>query len=120
MKLFLSFLVIMNLIINAGFSQTFQIGHTQQNFIDASRENRNITTEIYYPSNTTGDDVPVATGQFPVLVFGHGFVMIWSAYDVVWEALVPNGYIMVFAKTETSFSPSHTDFAKTLRFCLAL
>jgi dienelactone hydrolase len=99
-----------------GTAQPFQIGHRQKSFTDASRNNRSITTEIYYPANTAGDNVAIASGQFPVLVFGHGFVMAWSAYDVVWNALVPEGYIMVFPTTETSFSPSHTDFGKDIAF----
>ena len=98
------------------FSQPYQVGHRQKSFIDASRNNRTITTEIYYPANVAGDNVAITSGQFPVLVFGHGFVMAWSAYDVVWNALVPTGYIMVFPTTETSFSPSHTEFAKDIAF----
>ena len=99
-------------------AQTYQVGHLQQTFVDPARSNRNITTEIYYPANTAGDNVPIANGQFPVLVFGHGFVMVWSSYDVVWNALVPQGYIMVFPTTETSFSPSHTDFGKDIAFLI--
>ena len=100
----------------ASYTQPFQVGHKQQTFIDSSRANRNITTEIYYPSNYAGNNVPVATGQFPVIVFGHGFVMTWSVYNVEWNAIVPNGYIMVFPTTETTFSPSHTDFGKDIAF----
>lgn len=98
------------------FSQPFNIGHIQQTFNDPSRANRTITTEIYYPAIASGDNTPVAAGQFPVLVFGHGFVMTWSAYDVIWNALVPEGYIMVFPTTEASFSPSHEDFAKDIAY----
>lgn len=98
------------------FGQTYQVGHKQQTFIDASRANRNITTEIYYPSNTAGNNVAIASGLFPVIVFGHGFVITWSAYDVEWNSLVPNGYIMVFPTTETSMSPSHADFGKDIAF----
>ena len=98
------------------FAQTYQVGHMQKSFTDASRNNRSITTEIYYPANSAGDNVSIASGQFPVLVFGHGFVMAWSAYDVVWNALVPSGYIIVFPTTETSFSPSHTEFGKDIAF----
>ncbi|MFN6040209.1 MAG: T9SS type A sorting domain-containing protein [Bacteroidota bacterium] len=97
-------------------AQPYQVGHRQQSFTDPSRNNRVITTEIYYPAKTAGDNVAIAAGQFPVLVFGHGFVMTWSAYDVVWNALVPSGYIMVFPTTETSFSPSHTNFGKDIAF----
>jgi hypothetical protein len=116
MKTHLLFFLFFNYILFAGFAQSYQIGHKQQTFIDASRNNRNIRAEIYYPSTTAGDNVPVAQGQFPVLVFGHGFVMTWSSYDVVWNAIVPNGYIMVFPTTESSFSPSHLDFGKDIAF----
>lgn len=102
-------------------AQTFQVGHLQQTFTDASRSNRSIPCEIYYPATSAGNNTPVAVGKFPVLVFGHGFVMTWSAYDIYWQNIVPEGYIMVFPTTETSFSPSHTDMGKDLAFmCKAL
>ncbi|NNT71444.1 T9SS type A sorting domain-containing protein [Flavobacterium sp. IMCC34852] len=103
-----------------GFSQPFQIGHTTINFTDASRNNRVIATEVYYPADVSGDNVSMTTvsGTFPVLSFGHGFVMTWDAYQNVWNALVPNGYIMVFPKTEGSLSPSHLEFGKDLAFVL--
>ena len=97
-------------------AQTYQIGHKQQTFIDESRSNRNITTEIYYPADMSGDNVSIASGQFPVLVFGHGFLMTWSAYANIWNDIVPNGYIMVFPTTETSLFPSHTNFGKDIAF----
>ena len=97
-------------------AQPFLIGHKQQTFIDASRSNRTIDTEIYYPANTAGDNVPMANGTFPTLVFGHGFVMTWNSYDYLWNGIVPEGYILVFPKSEGSFSPSHTDFGKDIAF----
>jgi pimeloyl-ACP methyl ester carboxylesterase len=117
-KIFLCNLIF-TFFVSVGFAQTYQIGHKQQTFVDASRANRNISTEIYYPANDAGENVSIAKGQFPVLVFGHGFVMTWSAYDVVWEALVPEAYIMVFPTTETSFSPSHIDLAKDMAFLVS-
>ena len=95
-------------------AQNYQIGHRQYTFIDSSRANRQIPCEIYYPSNVTGDNVAIANGTFPVLVFGHGFVMPVSAYDIYWNTIVPKGYIMAFPSTESSFSPSHTNFGKDL------
>jgi len=99
----------------------FQIGHTSITFTDPARNNRAILTDIYYPADVAGDDVPLAAGQFPVIQFGHGFVMVWSAYQNFWETFVPEGYILCFPRTEGSFSPSHTDFAKDLAFlCFAM
>lgn len=100
-------------------AQPFLIGKRTLTFNDPSRNNRSIPAEIYYPANTAGTNVPVAGNAgdvFPVLVFGHGFVMSWDAYENIWNALVPEGYIMAFPKTETGFAPSHTEFAKDIAF----
>lgn len=103
------------------FAQVYQIGHTTVTFVDASRSNRSIATEIYYPADTAGNNVPMTTlntTQFPSLVFGHGFVMTWDAYQNFWTALVPNGYIMAFPKTEGSISPSHLEYGKDIAFVI--
>lgn len=114
MKISLS--VISMLIAFYVFSQSYQVGHTTIDFTDVSRNNRIIQTEIYYPANTAGTDVPIASGQFPVIIFGHGFVMIWSAYQNLWDNFVPRGYIMAFPRTEGNISPSHSEFGKDLRY----
>lgn len=118
MKKFLLLFILIFFCSFSSWAQVFQVGHKQQTFVDASRSNRNITTEIYYPSVTAGNNVSVASGQFPVLVFGHGFVMVWSAYAPIWNNIVSNGYIMVFPTTETGFSPSHSDFGKDIAFLI--
>jgi predicted dienelactone hydrolase len=107
------FLTLASIGVNA---QVYSIGHRQLSFTDPSRANRSIPAEVYYPAESNGDDVAIASGQFPVLVFGHGFVMTVDAYDVVRNLTVPEGFIMVFPTTEGSFSPSHTDFGKDLAF----
>ena len=113
----ISFVTIFLFFIGAiSVAQPFLIGHKQKAFIDASRSNRSIDTEIYYPANSNGDNVPIANGTFPILVFGHGFVMTWDSYDYLWNGIVPSGYILVFPKSEGSFSPSHTDFGKDIAF----
>ena len=93
-----------------------QIGHRQITFVDTTRANRQIQCEIYYPATTAGDNVAIASGKFPVIIYGHGFVMPVSVYDVYWNALVPKGYIIVLPTTESSFSPSHTNFGKDLAY----
>ena len=99
-----------------GFGQqTFNIGHTSIDFYDNSR-NRNINTEIYYPANINGNDVPIANGNFPVIVFGHGFLISWEAYENFWISLTSEGYILCFPTTEMGFTPNHQLFADDLRF----
>ena len=114
-------LILLFLLNNNLFAQPFQIGHTTLTFIDTSRNNRNIATEVYYPADVAGNNVPVTTAnlnKFPVLIFGHGFGMTWDAYQNIWEALVPQGYIMIFPKTEGGASPSHLEFGKDLAFVI--
>lgn len=112
-KLLLSILMLTSYLT---YGQNYNIGHKQITFTDVSRNNRSIQTEIYYPANTAGDDVTIASGQFPILIFGHGFVMAWDSYQWLWDSIVPMGYIMAFPRTEGSISPSHSDFGLDLKF----
>jgi predicted dienelactone hydrolase len=99
-------------------AQTFSVGHTSLSFVDASRNNRSIPTEIYYPANQAGDNVAIGDGPFPLIAFGHGFVMGYDAYENIWTPLVENGYIVAMVNTETSFTPSHENFGKDLAFVI--
>ncbi|MEO8147648.1 MAG: T9SS type A sorting domain-containing protein [Bacteroidia bacterium] len=101
------------------FAQTYNIGHTTIVFNDAARGNRNIQTEVFYPAANAGENVPfagVAGQQFPVVVFGHGLGMIYSAYESIWQSIVAQGYIIAFPKTESSLTPDQANFAKDLAF----
>ncbi len=113
-------------------AQTFLIGHMSINFKDVSRTStgysisggittstatgRTIGTEVYYPATTTGTNTPVASGQFPVVVFGHGFVMTYDNYDNIFNRLAALGYIVLLPRTEGSTSPVHADFGADLAF----
>ena len=90
------YLVVILLIYSSNiFAQTYNIGHTSNVFYDNIR-NRNIPTEIYYPADSNGNDLPLSSGNFPILVFGHGFLISWDTYENFWSALVPEGYILCF------------------------
>lgn len=104
----------------------FAVGHTTITFNDPSRTGgfgtgggagRQIQTEIYYPSTSNGDNTPVANGNFPIIVFGHGFAMSWDAYQNIWEHYAPKGYILAFPRTEGNLfpAPSHQDFGLDLK-----
>lgn len=112
-----SFLFVLLISYFSPITAQFNIGHYQITFQDPNRSNRNIQTEIYYPATSNGNNVPAANGQFPVIVFGHGFVMAWDAYQNIWEELVPEGYIMAFPRTEgNAFSTDHQQFGWDLQF----
>ena len=104
----------------------YQIGHTTITFNDPARTGgfgsgggagRQIQTEIYYPAATSGDNVTVASGQFPVITFGHGFAMSWDAYTNIWQHYAARGFILAFPRTEGGFipGPSHGDFGTDLK-----
>ena len=110
------YLVIILLCVSSNlFAQSFNTGHTSMEFYDNAR-NRNITTEIYYPADSNGDDRPISFGNFPIIVFGHGFLISWDSYDNFWNSLVPEGYILCFPTTEMGFTPNHQFFADDLSF----
>lgn len=109
----------------ANFAQ-YQVGHTTITFNDPTRTGgtgsgggagRQIQTEIYYPASSAGDNVAVVAGQYPVIIFGHGFAMSWDAYSNIWERYAAKGYILAFPRTEGGLipSPSHSDFGTDLR-----
>jgi dienelactone hydrolase len=112
-----SYLALVCLIfISSGFfAQSFDIGHTSIVFYDSER-NRDITTEIYYPADSPGENEPVSIGDFPVLVFGHGFLMGWDSYQNFWTEIVPNGYVICFPTTEVGVNPDHQQFGQDLKF----
>lgn len=122
-------LCMLSLFINFIILAQFPIGHTSVTFNDPTRTGgygsgggpgRQIQTEIYYPADSSGVDVPVAQGEFPIISFGHGFAMAWSAYENIWEELVSLGYIVAFPRTEGGLfpAPSHSDFGMDLSLVL--
>lgn len=104
-------------------AQLFPIGHSTITFNDPARTGgygsgggpgRQIQTEIYYPGTSSGENVAVATGTFPLISFGHGFIMDWSSYQNIWEVYASNGFIIAFPRTEGDIGPVHSDFGKDL------
>ena len=99
-------------------AQNLPVGKRSITFIDGSRFNRSVPTELYYPALAAGNNTPVASGteKYPVVVFGHGFVMTPAAYLWLADSLVKYGFIVAFPATESSFSPSHEQLGRDLAF----
>lgn len=94
----------------------YSVGKRTLNFYDASRNYREINAEISYPAVIAGENTAPVSGQFPLIVIGHGFVMTIDAYTHFVNTLTPLGYVVVLCNTETSFSPSHDNFARDLLY----
>jgi dienelactone hydrolase len=100
-------------------SAQYAIGEIDVNgaITDPARSNRTIWTHYYYPATSAGTNTTVANGQFPLIVFGHGFVMAYSEYKSIADSLVSKGYVVVFPRTEGNlFSTNHENFAKDISF----
>jgi dienelactone hydrolase len=99
-------------------AQNYLTGTRSVTFTDPSRSNRSIPTDLYYPSNTAGANVALASGidSFPVVVIGHGFSLTPSSYVKLADSLARTGYIVALPNTETGLSPSHDNFGKDIAF----
>lgn len=106
---------------HAIIAQNYPIGSRSITFTDPDRNNRSIPTEVYYPAVAAGANAAVAEGEFPVVVFGHGFTMAVGAYQNWWEHLVPLGYIVALPTTEGGLlpGPNHGNFGGDLAFLAA-
>lgn len=94
----------------------FAIGNRSLTFSDPARSN-SIPITVYYPALTAGTNATVAVGQFPVVVFGHGFAMSGDNYDNIWQALVPQGYVVAFVNSYTSlFGVNHGEYGLDLKY----
>lgn len=98
-------------------AQTFQIGQSTETVNDPVRS-RSIPSEIFYPANQAGSNVAVAVGEFPLIVFGHGFSMNFNAYFNFINYFVPRGYIIALPKTEVGPVPfpDHGAFAADISY----
>jgi len=102
-------------------AQLYNIGHISREMSDIKRENRKIRVEIYYPEGKENrvyskDSESVET--FPVISFAHGYVMSPDEYGNIRDALVPEGFIVVFPYSETGMFPSHLALSEDLAFVL--
>ncbi|MEP6465666.1 MAG: hypothetical protein ABJB05_05150, partial [Parafilimonas sp.] len=96
MKTFI--LSVLLIISGASFAQNYNIGHRQITWLDASRNNRPVKFEVYYPAPTTADNVPVINNgkKFPLVVFGHGYQLTYSDYVWLKDSLVPKGFFLAW------------------------
>ncbi|MCX7767792.1 MAG: hypothetical protein N2110_02055 [Flavobacteriales bacterium] len=98
--------------------QNYFIGAASYSLPDPDRPGRNVQVKLYYPAQISGNNAPWAAGSFPLVSFGHGFAMAYTAYQNIWEYFVPRGYVMAMVDMENGIfpAPSHSDFGRDLLF----
>jgi dienelactone hydrolase len=89
---------------------SYEIENYSEIFIDEDRDNREIEVEIFYPVNA---DESIS---FPVIVFGHGWLMNFNSYGSFTQEMVSSGLIVIFPRTEEGITPNHQDFALDISF----
>lgn len=110
--------ILLALCVQFCFGQTYKVGHRQMLWVDSSRGNRQVLTELYYPADNNGENVSVATGttKFATVVFGHGYQLTYTNYLWLKDSLVRKGYFVAFPRTEEELFPNHTAFAQDLAY----
>ena len=98
------------------YSQNYPIGQFSLFMEDPDRNERLVTAEMFYPAQAAGANQMLADGEFPLLVFGHGFVMPYTSYENVKEHFVNEGYIVMFITTEGSIAPDHQEYANDIAY----
>lgn len=112
-------LLTISCLVGASAGRAYEIGRSEVTWQDPDRNDRPVPAYLYYPAEVAGQDVPVAPapeGGFPILSFGHGFLMSAQLYDYVWQELVPAGYVVILPQTETGLLPDHLTFGQDLAF----
>lgn len=105
----------------ASTASAHEVGHVSVTYLDPARGNRSVGIELYYPAVTPGNGAPFAAPPpegFPLVAFGHGFQMIVQAYENVWTALAPAGYVVALPITGGELFPNHAEFGADLSFVI--
>jgi len=108
-KIFLAVVTLVNTLFAIA---QYTVGDKTITYTDPARSNRSIGVQFRFP----GTNSAVANGQFPFVVFAHGFSMDQSPYYPYADSLAKRGYIVGLLTTETGLSPSHANFAQDLLF----
>lgn len=75
---------------------------------------------LYYPATMGGANAPLdaAQGPYPAISYGHGFLQQPSGSASTLQHLASHGHIVIASTSETGFLPSHSNFAKDIRYTL--
>ena len=114
-------ILVISLTFSPFYGQPYEIGRMEIEFIDHNRADRRVSALILYPSDSAGFDVPLSRADlnsYPLIVFGHGYLMSVEAYRNIWECIVPEGFVFVLPRSGSGMVPSHLEFGMDMAFLL--
>ncbi|MCS7477376.1 alpha/beta hydrolase family protein [Umezawaea endophytica] len=79
---------------------------------------RSVPSRVFYPATTAGSGTAIATGRFPAIAFGHGFLQATSKYTGTTGHLASWGFLVIVPSTQGGLSPNHGAFADDLNAAL--
>lgn len=91
----------------------FAIGTRDLRFDDNFYSQASVKMRVFFPKKSTQEQT-IADGKFPVIAFGHGFVMNYLAYTNLFEHLASWGYIVATLDEQNGFNVNHFTFAQQL------
>ena len=103
---------------STGATGAFQAGERDISFTNSSLATPNVAAKAFYPATVSGNNQPFASGQFPIIAFGHGFNLNFLDYQIMCKHLASWGYIVVTPDVQNGFSVDHLEFARQLGACL--
>ena len=96
-------------------------GHASLVLKDTQRGNRKVPVEIYYPEESGASGINATdpgNDRFPLICFGHGYLLSGIWYQHICDILVPQGYILILPNTESGLFPSHETLGEDMSFAL--
>ena len=70
------------------------VGVTTADVVDASRANRTLPTEIWYPAGSTGRDIAPLKRRWPLVLIAHGLCGSRLYYDYLATHLASHGFVV--------------------------
>ncbi len=86
--------------------------------VTLQREGRTLNCRIYYPALSEGSETAIDNlhGPYPVVAFGHGFLMQTSYYLSTFRHLATHGYVVIAPQFPDT---QHELLAYDLNFCVS-
>lgn len=101
-----------------GVAGSYLVGDRAVSFTSSTLATPNVNAQLFYPATSAGTGTPVASGQFPVIAFGHGFNLNYLDYQQLCRHFASWGYLVISPDVQNGFNVDHAEYALELGACL--